>query len=288
MDIERENSLLRKDFFDSFIYSPSLFAHIARSKYVREAVIKILEDYDLDEREKAMLSWFKRGVIYWGESWDYIDSLTVLYSVSEILKPENYLEIGVRRGRSMAVVAKAHPDVNIYGIDLWIPHYAGLENPGPEFVKNNLKLFHRGNLNLISGNSHEEVPKLKKLKIQFDLVFVDGDHSFSGAFRDLINVAPLVKPGGVIVFDDINHPLHPYLLAVWQKFIRKHPEFTDFIYKEQGRGVAIAVKKENKPIDMSILKKLIENFRVNIFLVKDKIFMLILKILIFSSGGITL
>jgi len=263
MDVVRENSLLKEDYFDSFIHSPSLFAHLARSSHVREAVIKILEDYDLDEREKAMLSWFKRGVDYLRDSWDYIDNLTVLYAVSEIIKPKNYLEIGVRRGRSMAVVVKAHPEVNVWGIDLWIPNYAGLENPGQEFVKNEIKPFHKGSLTLISGNSHNEVPKLK---IQFDLVNVDGDHSFSGAFKDLINVRPLVKPGGVIIFDDISHPLHPYLLTVWQKFMRKHPEFIDFIYKEQGRGVALAVKKENRPISMNILKKVIENVKLYLYI----------------------
>jgi len=263
MKLEREIKLLREDYFDSFNYSPSLFAKLARTSHVREAVIKILEDYDLDEREKAILSRFKRGVDYWGDSWDFLDNLTVLYAISEIMKPKYYLEIGVRRGRSLAVVAKANPEVNIYGIDLWIRNYAGLENPGPEFVEKNLKRIHKGSLNLISGDSHEEVPKLK---IQFDLVNVDGDHSFSGAFKDLINVAPLVKSGGVIIFDDINHPLCPYLLTVWQKFMRKHPEFVDYIYKEQGRGVAIAVKKENKPLGMSILRKVIENLKIYIYL----------------------
>ena len=37
------------------------------------------------------------------------------------LQPETYLEVGVRRGFSMAMVAARSPQVEIYGFDLWVP-----------------------------------------------------------------------------------------------------------------------------------------------------------------------
>lgn len=40
----------------------------------------------------------------------------------------------------------------------------------------------------------------------FDLAFVDGDHRFEGAFVDLYYLTQLVKPGGVIVVDDVWMP----------------------------------------------------------------------------------
>jgi len=51
----------------------------------------------------------------------------------------------------------------------------------------------------------------------FDLITVDGDHSEEGAFDDLLNVIPHLNVGGILVFDDIAHPTHPYLLGVWKK-----------------------------------------------------------------------
>ena len=41
---------------------------------------------------------------------------------------------------------------------------------------------------------------------QFDVALVDGDHRFEGAFVDLFFMQHLVKPGGVIVIDDVWMP----------------------------------------------------------------------------------
>jgi len=38
---------------------------------------------------------------------------------------------------------------------------------------------------------------------QFDFAFIDGDHSYEAAFCDFWLLDPLMKPGGVIVFDDV-------------------------------------------------------------------------------------
>jgi SAM-dependent methyltransferase len=53
----------------------------------------------------------------------------------------------------------------------------------------------------------------------FDLVLVDGDHSAAGAMADLAGVQRLVKPGGFVVFDDIDHPAHRYLRQVWEAWL---------------------------------------------------------------------
>ncbi len=40
-------------------------------------------------------------------------------------------------------------------------------------------------------------------KRQFDFAFIDGDHSFDAVLCDLWLLDPLIRPGGVIVFDDV-------------------------------------------------------------------------------------
>ena len=37
----------------------------------------------------------------------------------------------------------------------------------------------------------------------FDIVYIDGDHSFNGCYSDIIRFFPLIKPGGVIGGHDI-------------------------------------------------------------------------------------
>jgi predicted O-methyltransferase YrrM len=40
----------------------------------------------------------------------------------------------------------------------------------------------------------------------FDLVYVDGDHSYAAAYSDIYQAMRLVRPGGVILVDDIDWP----------------------------------------------------------------------------------
>ena len=37
---------------------------------------------------------------------------------------------------------------------------------------------------------------------QYDFVLIDGDHSLRGVSNDFKNLAPLVRPGGILMFDD--------------------------------------------------------------------------------------
>ncbi|MBU2582177.1 MAG: class I SAM-dependent methyltransferase [Alphaproteobacteria bacterium] len=44
----------------------------------------------------------------------------------------------------------------------------------------------------------------------FDWVYIDADHSYSGALRDAEASAPKVRPGGYLIFNDFAH-IDPYL-----------------------------------------------------------------------------
>jgi predicted O-methyltransferase YrrM len=47
------------------------------------------------------------------------------------------------------------------------------------------------------------LPKLAEQGRKFDFAFIDGDHSYEAVLCDFWLLDPLIKPGGVIVFDDI-------------------------------------------------------------------------------------
>lgn len=82
----------------------------------------------------------------------------------------------------------------------------------------------------------------------FDLIYIDGDHSFYGAYSDLKNTIKLLAPGGVLVFDDRAHPRHYYLTTVWKKIIKKNPSLHDYTYTALGKGIAIAIQRSDFPI----------------------------------------
>jgi len=214
------------------------------TKYVHEAS-KLLERLEPDEYTKYLSEYYEEGLQRFGGDWIYADIVTTLLCLSEIIKPNNYLEIGVRRGRSAAAVALKSVNCKMEFFDIWMENYAGMDNPGPEFVTRELsKIGHKGVKNFHNGNSHITLKDfLMKDKSLFDLITVDGDHSYAGATEDLCDVLPRLKIGGAIVFDDINHPKHPYLRDVWRKLIQNDSRYTSCEIEDLGYGIAFAIRK---------------------------------------------
>ena len=150
------------------------------------------------------------------------------------LKPEKYLEVGNRTGWSLLQVVAECPAVSVFGFDVWIDDYANAPNASPDQLRNLMKeAGHMGPAYFASGNSQLTLPAFigglrasdNPTQTGFDLITVDGDHSREGACRDLELCAGLVKPGGVIVFDDLIHREHGYLLELWRRFQNDHREF---------------------------------------------------------------
>ena len=178
-----------------------------------------------------------------GEHWRFADITTTLYAACLFLRPTSYLEIGVRRGRSAAVVAAASPRCAIYGFDLWIPDYAESENPGPDFVRSELKLAgHEGELVLVPGDSRQTVPAFfsQHPDLFLDLITVDGDHAVVGAAADLANTLPRLKVGGILVFDDLCSA--PLFQRVWQRMVKRDTRFVTWEFTDAGYGVAAAIR----------------------------------------------
>ncbi|MNK75854.1 O-methyltransferase [compost metagenome] len=233
-----------EEYFGSVILNPSTLAAAACSPAMWQDLLSFHEQLVTDPYVDYVNAYYQAGVQRFGEHWRYLDISNVLFAASKLIQPKRYLEIGVRRGRSTCIVARACPTVDIIAFDMWIPNYAGMENPGPSFVAIELqKHGHMGEIDFIDGNSHETVPAYFNLHpdFTFDLITVDGDHSEEGAFDDLCNVIPYLAPGGVLVFDDISHPLHPYLLDVWRKAMQRFPHLAAFEFTETGYGVAFAI-----------------------------------------------
>jgi predicted O-methyltransferase YrrM len=79
--------------------------------------------------------------------------------------------------------------------------------------------------------------------LTFDLITVDGDHSPRGAARDLQDVLPRLRIGGVLVFDDISHPQHPKLLEIWRRVVVAERRYSTWHFDDVGYGVAVAVRR---------------------------------------------
>ncbi|WP_439575942.1 class I SAM-dependent methyltransferase [Phreatobacter sp.] len=70
----------------------------------------------------------------------------------------------------------------------------------PNLISNLSRSRHGRRIELTLGDSAEVLPALPPA--QFDFIYVDGDHSAAGVFRDCINAIVVAKPGASIVLDD--------------------------------------------------------------------------------------
>ena len=221
---------------------------LATDAQTLDAVTGIMGRLTSDDYLDYLKGYYRAGQSKFGSHWHYADLLTVLHAASSLMMPRNYLEIGVRRGRSLAVVSAVSPDCEIFGFDMWVADYAGMPNPGPEFVQQELAdVGHCGSVTLVSGDSHETVPAFlaEHPGVRFDLINVDGDHSETGARADLETVLPRLAVGGIIVLDDITHPQHQYLETVWDDLIGSDANFSCAKYRDLGYGVAVAIRKRD-------------------------------------------
>lgn len=234
------------NWYHPVMIGPSTLGDMAMSPSCLRQVIQIIQRLEPDDYIRYLLAYYEAGLERFSDAWRYADIATLLMAAAQLAQPHNYLEIGVRRGRSMAMVAATCSSCDVTGFDLWTPDYAGMSNPGPDFVRAEMsKLGYTGRLDLITGNSHETLPRFfsEHPDLFFDLITVDGDHSKQGAEQDLRNVLPRLKIGGIIVLDDICHPLHPYLASVWQRVVDSDSRFSTWQFTELGYGVAFAIRK---------------------------------------------
>ncbi len=240
-----KNELLGR-WYESVMLDPETIFRRAGQISTLKDVMEVLRQLETDAYSEYLFAYLSEGLRKFGSSWSYLDILHVLGAAAALIQPRSYLEVGVRRGRSMAMVVRASPETDLYGFDTWEVNYAGMNNPGVKFVESEMrKIGALGKINLITGNSHETLPAFfsENPDIEFDLVTVDGDHTPEGSKRDLMDVMPHVSQGGCIVFDDINHPLHPHLHKHWISSLQNFgTRFRSLEYTGLGYGVAIAIR----------------------------------------------
>jgi predicted O-methyltransferase YrrM len=169
------------------------------------------------------------------------DLRMALYAIASRIKPARYLEIGVRRGWSMAAVLAACPTTIGWGVDLWVQPYARADNPGRVWVEQEIERVVPGafgRLLLVADDSHALLPTWLGRR-RFDLILVDGDHAPEGAALDLDHAGQMLRPGGVLVFDDCAGPLLP----VWHAWTAFHKEWRCWVETNALVPFGVAVRE---------------------------------------------
>lgn len=141
------------------------------------------------------------------------------------------LEIGVAEGNTLKSLLESNNTLTYLGIDPWMwsieltkpPH--GLKqlksqddiDKWYEKVLNRLESFD-GRGRVLRGFSKNIIPTLSE---KFDVIHIDGDHTYDGCKWDLDNTLPLLKDGGTIVVDDVR--TWDGVTQAWKEFKEENP-----------------------------------------------------------------
>ena len=161
--------------------------------------------------------------------------------------PKSFFEIGIFHGVTARNVCdlmyKNHKfDFKYIGIDLFDQNVRGNE-VAPNFKFNNpLKTFYfkyvkrqnpysslavedllkkyRQNVEIITGNTNEELKNLNLNNIEY--IFIDGGHDFETVKNDLYFCSKFIKNGGTILCDDYDLSQAPGVKKAIDEFVSKN------------------------------------------------------------------
>ena len=106
------------------------------------------------------------------------------------------MEIGFNAGHSAELFLSSNKNINLVSFDIGCHKYVNL---GKEFIDKTYPNRHT----LIIGNSLSTVPEyFKKENKKFDLIFIDGGHSYNVAKGDILNCKNLAHDKTIVVIDD--------------------------------------------------------------------------------------
>ena len=237
-------------------------------------------EYSLFNRLKdiqSRLNDFGRG--------DPLSQCYIMAYLASFFKLKNYVEIGVYKGRSLFSVAQAFKDNEgkAYGIDPYLLVEAkeyDLEKTLKERVNRFLKgidfeaLYNQVLMNtevfelskvveIMRKTSTEAAPYFKDIKI--DMLHIDGNHDFESVQADINNYTPLVREGGIIVFNCIN----------WDSVKRSYDQYKNdytILLETNNFGILMKNKKNKKNLDSAVdISKKLKNLYSRLLEIENKI-----------------
>lgn len=132
-------------------------------------------------------------------------------------KIKNVLEIGSYEGLSTNYILDNYPEAIITCIDSWEGGFEHAEanidmnSVYDRFLSNTKE--HGSRIEILKGNSADQLIKINDRRNLYDFVYVDGGHTAIDVLQDLILSFPLLKVGGIMAMDDYqwgldNEPSH--------------------------------------------------------------------------------
>ncbi|MGE0492270.1 MAG: class I SAM-dependent methyltransferase [Vulcanimicrobiota bacterium] len=153
------------------------------------------------------------------------------------LQPRHILEIGSFEGRSACWFLEAFPHSHLTCVD---PFYDDIYEQ--RFEHNVRRAGGEGRVTRCKGRSEAILPTLAPES--YDLIYIDGSHKAVHVLFDALMGLELLRPGGVMVFDDylwcLQLPSEDRPQLAIDFFLKQHPELQVLYH-----GYQVMVRKPN-------------------------------------------
>lgn len=151
-------------------------------------------------------------------------------------QPKSYLEIGIGNGGSWMTFSHINKKSLLvsHAVDNLSYYQAiGQKIEEIEFIKD----FLSENIEEVKFFNMNSDQYLLGCKTKYDVIFIDGDHSYEGVKSDYINSIPLLNKDGIMIFHDIASIGAPGVVQFWNEIKNTHKS-EDFIYGNTcGMGI---------------------------------------------------
>lgn len=151
---------------------------------------------------------------------------------------KNVLEIGFNSGHSADTILDSNPNIKLVSFDIGTERNVIL---GKTYVDRKFPFRHC----LIIGDSTKTVPEFLKdhPDFKFDLIFIDGGHTYDIATKDIMNCKELAHAETVVVMDDVVHDSNmEYCVGptqAWKDAASKNVvTVTDTVKFKENRGMS--------------------------------------------------
>jgi hypothetical protein len=172
-----------------------------------------------------------------------ITELDEFIELSNRIQPTSYLEIGAREGIALDYYVRRVPTITkVVVVDLPGAQW-GRAGSDKELVDRLVALrkdrgitwkFHMGN------SQHENVVKNVTKNGPFDIIFIDGDHTYTGVLADYTNYSPMATK--MVALHDINHPPDSKAYGPTRLWHELDGDKHEFIADGSRKGIGAVVK----------------------------------------------